>query len=211
MFVKIDKVTNKIIQTIDKNYGIQVNENELLQEITDETLINKINSAYEYTLIFNDTKDSIIDINITKTIEQHQQDQLSNIDNIKQQKINEINSACQNAIINTFQSNAYDGTIIEDYACELTDQSRINGLVTIAQLRLANLTTEPINYYKNKEAIKCTEWQPKNMLNLGLDLKRHIEKNTNHYEDLKIYINSLNSVEEVQKVTWDTVIPTQTT
>lgn len=49
------------------------------------------------------------------------------------------------------------------------------------------------------------------MLDLGLDLKRHIEKNTNHYEDLKIYINSLNSVEEVQKVTWDTLIPTTTT
>lgn len=133
------------------------------------------------------------------------------LDNIKQQKINEMNLACQNAIISTFQSTAFDGVTMEDYACELTDQSRINGLVAIAQLRLANLTTEPINYYKNKEAIKCTEWQPKNMLDLGLDLKRHIEKNTNHYEDLKIYINSLNSIEEVQKVTWDTVIPTTTT
>ncbi|WP_333860813.1 DUF4376 domain-containing protein [Clostridium sp.] len=133
------------------------------------------------------------------------------LDEIKQNKINEMNTACQNAIINTFQSTAFDRTTIEDYSCELTDQSRINGLVTIAQLRLSNLTTEPINYYKNKEADKCTEWQPKNMLDLGLDLKRHIEKNTNKYEDLKIYINSLNSIEEVQKITWDTVIPTTTT
>ncbi|AKA69816.1 hypothetical protein [Clostridium scatologenes] len=119
-----------------------------------------------------------------------------------------MNLACQNSIVNTFKSNAFDGETIEDYDCQLTDQSRINGLVTIAQLRLVNLTTEPINYYKNKEAIKCTEWQSQNMLALGLDLKRHIEKNTNRYEDLKIYINSLNSIEEVQKVIWDTVIPT---
>lgn len=79
------------------------------------------------------------------------------LDDIKQQKRDEMNLACQNAIINTFQSTAFNGTTVEDYSCELTDQSRINGLVTIAQLRLANLTTEPINYYKNKEVIKCTE------------------------------------------------------
>lgn len=126
----------------------------------------------------------------------------------KQQKINEMNATCQSAILNTFESNAFDGKAMQSYSCELTDQSRINGLVTIAQLRLANLTTEPINYYQNKDAIKCIEWQPQNMLNLGLDLKRHIEKNTDHYEDLKVYINSLTTVEEVQKVTWDTVIPT---
>ncbi|AWI04071.1 hypothetical protein [Clostridium drakei] len=159
----------------------------------------------------------VIDCSTGKLIEQDyteeekQAMQIGSLENTKIQKINEMNLVCQNAIINTFKSSAFDGTTIEDYSCELTDQSRINGLVTIAQLRLANLTTEPINYYKNKEAIKCTEWQPKNMLALGLDIKRHIEKNTNHYEDLKIYINSLNSVEEVQKVTWDTVIPTTTT
>ncbi|WP_278246468.1 hypothetical protein [Clostridium drakei] len=32
----------------------------------------------------------------------------------------------------------------------------------------------------------------------------------NKYEDLKIYINSLNSIEEVQKVTWDIAIPSIT-
>lgn len=69
-------------------------------------------------------------------------------------------------IINTFKSSAFNGENIEDYSCELTERIRINGFVNIAQLRLANLTTKPINYYKNKDVVKCTEWQPKNMSDL---------------------------------------------
>lgn len=41
--------------------------------------------------------------------------------------------------------------------------------------------------------------------------KKAYRKNINRYEDLKIYINSLNSIMEVQKVTWDTLISTITT
>lgn len=73
MFIIIDKTTNKIVQTIDKNYGIQVSSNELLQEITEETLINKIKSAYGYSLVF-DKNYNVMDITITKTIEQRNQE-----------------------------------------------------------------------------------------------------------------------------------------
>lgn len=54
------------------------------------------------------------------------------IENLRQQKISEMNTACQNIILNTFQSNAHDGNTMESYDCQLTDQSRINGLVTTA-------------------------------------------------------------------------------
>lgn len=74
MFIIIDKTTNKIVQTIDKNYGIQVLENELLQEITNPILINKINSRYEYTLI-TDSNGYVTDITVTKTLEQYQNEQ----------------------------------------------------------------------------------------------------------------------------------------
>ena len=141
---------------------------------------------------------------ITNTCFYEYQNAQVTLDQAKTAQINILNQACQNTIINTFQSAAFDGKTMQPYDCQITDQSRINGLVTIAQLRLANLTTEPIKWKNSNEPI-CIEWSPMQMLELGLDLKRHVERCTDRYEVLKVYINKLTTVEEVQKVTWDTV------
>jgi hypothetical protein len=74
MFIIVDKNTNKITQTVDKNYGIQVNGNELLQEVTDATLAAKIKTAHDYTLIFG-VDGNVTDITVMKTIEQWQAEQ----------------------------------------------------------------------------------------------------------------------------------------
>lgn len=74
MFIIVDKNTNKITQTIDKNYGIEAGENKLLREITDETLASKINTAHDYTLIF-DTDGNVADITVTKTLAEWQAEQ----------------------------------------------------------------------------------------------------------------------------------------
>lgn len=72
MFIIIDKTTNKIKQTISINYGIQVAENELLQEVVEE-IANKFNSAQDYELVFTDGK--VTDITVNKTWEQYQSEQ----------------------------------------------------------------------------------------------------------------------------------------
>lgn len=73
MFTIIDKTTKKITQTISENYGFQVSENELMQEINDPVLIEKITTAYEYELIFDG--DIISGMTVLKTIKEWNADQ----------------------------------------------------------------------------------------------------------------------------------------
>ena len=75
MFIIIDKTTKKIKQVININYGLQINNDEILQEVTNE-FISKFYSSYDYKLIF-DNEGNITDITVIKTLEQHKEDQVS--------------------------------------------------------------------------------------------------------------------------------------
>jgi len=99
MFIIVNKSTNKIVQTIDINYGIEVNENQLLQEVTNDILAEKIRTAHDYTLIFTDG--IVTDINVIQTIAAYQ---TPSLEQIKQQKILELNTACNQTILGGFPS-----------------------------------------------------------------------------------------------------------
>lgn len=73
MYIIIDKETKKITQTISENYGLQVSENELIQEINDPALIERIGKAYEYELIFDG--DAVTGMTVLKTIAEWQLEQ----------------------------------------------------------------------------------------------------------------------------------------
>lgn len=75
MFIIVDKSINKIKQTIDKNYGMKTNENELLQEVN-SNFIEKFNTAQDYTLIFADGK--VTDIKILKTWDEYKEEEQLN-------------------------------------------------------------------------------------------------------------------------------------
>ncbi|RDU22217.1 DUF4376 domain-containing protein [Anaerosacchariphilus polymeriproducens] len=127
------------------------------------------------------------------------------LEEVKANKIEELSAICEQKIINEFLSCAFDGVTQLPYDCKITDQSRINGLVSLAQLRLSNLVTEEIKW-KNANQDICEVWTPEQMLALGLDLKRHMEVKTARYDNLKVYMNSLTTIDEVKAVTWDTTI-----
>jgi hypothetical protein len=124
------------------------------------------------------------------------------LEEVQAGKIRELSFICSREITKEFISTAFDGVTPVLYDCELTDQSRVNGLVSIAQLRLSGLTDEPLKW-KNAEQEACVEWTPEQILALGLDMKRHIEGNIERYDNLKIYVKSLSSIDEVKAVTWD--------
>jgi len=73
MFIIIDKKTKIITQTINENYGLQVSENESLQEITDSELIQKIATAYDYELVFDG--ETVTGMNVLKTFEEWKTEQ----------------------------------------------------------------------------------------------------------------------------------------
>jgi hypothetical protein len=129
----------------------------------------------------------------------------ASLEEVKALKIQQMNEICQQEITKGFTSAAYDGVAPLLYDSKITDQSRINGLVAIAQLRLMGLSAEPIKWKNTNQAV-CEEWQPEQMLQLGLDLKRHIEAKIETYDNLKVYIGGLEDIEAVNNVSWGEVI-----
>ncbi len=124
-------------------------------------------------------------------------------------KINEMNIAYQNAIYNTFQSKAFDGQTMETYSCSATDQARINGEVTTALTVKAGYSVEVLSW-KNANQDKCVTWTPDQMIKLGADLHNFVAEKTDYLEALTVYINSLTTVDDVNKVTWGMTIPITT-
>lgn len=119
---------------------------------------------------------------------------------MKQNKILELSQACNAAILSGFISSAYQN-IEKHYDCDYTDQSRIAGLVSIAQLRLMSSSDETISYKASGE-LSCYEWLPQEIIQLGLDLKRHIESKTNKFYRLRIQVLDCSDESQINAISW---------
>ncbi len=126
-----------------------------------------------------------------------------NIEEIRIKAIETMNQECAKHILSGFGSTAFDGKTEKHYDCEMTDQARISGLVSIAQLRIAGLSTEILKWKATGE-LECYEWTPEQMLVLGLDLKRHIQDVTDRFYVLRMYaLAPERTIEELEAITWD--------
>ena len=65
--------------------------------------------------------------------------------------------------------------------------------------------------WKEKDEAVCYAWTPQQMITLGVDISAFLTNTIKHKEQLKVYVNTLTTIEEVNKVTWDTVVPTGNT
>lgn len=127
------------------------------------------------------------------------------IEDTKIQKINEMNLICQDKIINEFYSTCLGEK--KRFDCTLVDQSNIMGLVAKAQMISANLTTDTTLDWKASGEPSYYPWTTTQITTLVTDLFTHKTENIKRFEQLRIYINSLTTVNEVNKVMWDIVIP----
>lgn len=151
----------------------------------------------ENRLIFSPIKDK--DGKVIKTGKEIYDD-LYGIDTIKQNKINELNKNCEDRIIYEFYSDA-DGTK-KLYDFDEKHQLRIESLKN----DIKNGTYTSVTYYSKGE--DCHEYTSTQFLKLAQDGTNCVFNNTAKYKQLKKYVNSLTSSEEINKVTFDTVIPT---
>jgi hypothetical protein len=122
---------------------------------------------------------------------------------IKQNKIQEMNSLCGYKIINEFYSTCLGEN--KRFDCELIDQSNIMGLVAKAQIIVANplLEDKSLDWKASGELI-CYPFTTEQVVQLGIDLYNHKASTIKRFELLRIYINSLVTIDEVNAVTWDT-------
>ncbi len=88
MLIIIDKNTKQVINNLGTNLlypdgnvpNANISENEEAIRIHDNSeLANKINSALLYDFVFDD-EGNVVDINITRTLEQYQQEKYSDTD-----------------------------------------------------------------------------------------------------------------------------------
>lgn len=128
----------------------------------------------------------------------------------KNVKIRELENNCTKVKDGGFKSNCLGSEKTFDSSPE--NRNLIIGLAMKASLIASGATLADINIdWKAKDEPVCYTWTPQQMIILGVDMSTFLTNNIKHKEQLQAYVKTLTTIEEVQKVTWDTVIPTTTT
>lgn len=129
------------------------------------------------------------------------------INSIKNAKIQELEDDCTNVKDGGFKSSCLGTEKTFDSSPE--NRNLIIGLAMKASLIAngATLTDSNIDW-KTKDEPVCYAWTPQQMITLGVDMSTFLTNAIKHKEQLQQYVNTLTAIEEVQKITWDTVIPT---
>ena len=127
------------------------------------------------------------------------------LEDTKTQKVAEMNSVCEDKIVNEFYSSCLGES--KRFDCTLTDQTNIMSLTTKAQLILGGVATDTILDWKESGVAECYPFTTTQAITLGSDLFNHITENRKQYEKLKKYILELIDIKVIQAITWDTVIP----
>jgi len=132
------------------------------------------------------------------------------LNEIKQNKINELSIACNNSIVNGFYSDADGAKKLYDF--ELENQVNIVTKAYQVQLsQLAGQTLDNISYYT--KGGECHDYTPSQFLKLAQDGEVWKTSNIQKYKDvLKPKVSACTTADQVNAVTWDgDVNATQTT
>jgi hypothetical protein len=132
----------------------------------------------------------------------------ASLEHVKQVKINELSQDCQSAIVGGFHSTAYQN-VDKVYDSTQEDQANITGNALSAMSKLAGTPgCQDDKFYYHARGEEFVEWTPEETLALARDFKLFKEQQLIKNKQLQAYVDTLETVEEVQKVTWDTVVPT---
>jgi hypothetical protein len=119
------------------------------------------------------------------------------LDDLKQNKIDELDQACKNAILANFTVTL--NSVDYEFAYDTESQSRFNG---VGVLFLNNLITEvPWTAYQNGERVRIT--LTKNDFNtISLAALKHQNDNVTKYSNLYVQVMNATSSDEVNQVLW---------
>lgn len=133
---------------------------------------------------------------------------LPTLEKVKTEKNNELSQKCQNVIMGGFYSTAYQN-INKFYGSTIEDQTNITGNALSASSKIAGVPEcqNDIFIYK-AQGENYLEWTAEECSQLARDFKTFKEQQLIKNETLKNHVNTLTVIEDIQKVTWDTVIPT---
>lgn len=131
----------------------------------------------------------------------------ASLEQVKQAKIQELERDCTKIKDGGFKSSCLGTEKTFDSSPE--NRNLIIGLAMKASLVANGATLADNNIdWKAKDEAVCYAWTPQQMITLGVDMSTFLTNTIKHKEQLQAYVDTLTIIEEVQVVTWDTVIPT---
>lgn len=132
----------------------------------------------------------------------------ASLQQVKQAKYTELSQACQNAIIGGFTSTAYQNTV-KTYDSTLEDQANITGNALSAVSKISGVAAcANDKFYYRAHGEDFTEWTAEECLQLARDFKSFKEQQLIKNKELQAYVATLTTVEDVQRITWNSVVPT---
>lgn len=123
------------------------------------------------------------------------------LDEVKEQKVAEMNSIQQTIIDKGTDVQLSDGSV-EHFTLSDPDQRSIMGL----QLRLMAGEKE-LPWHVSDETIPCTFYSEEDMKKIGEVCTNFVTWHVTYFRDLRIYIRSLSSKEAVEQITYGIIIP----
>lgn len=132
------------------------------------------------------------------------------IEDIKASKLKEIELNCYQIISSGFDSNCLGD--IKHFDSTQNDIGFIQGLASKAAIIKSGATLQDSTLdWKASDEPVCHEFTADQMIALGVDLSTFMTTNIKKKEQLQAYIQTLTTAQDVEGVTWQTQIPTQTT
>lgn len=125
------------------------------------------------------------------------------LEEIKEQKISEMNAEQQKIIQYGVEVPLSDGTT-ERFTLKDQDQMSLMGLQTLAQQG-----TDKIPWHEADNAEHCKYYSAEDMEKITGAALSFISYQVTYFRDLRIYINSMSDKESVQSVTYGMYIPTE--
>lgn len=123
------------------------------------------------------------------------------LDEVKEAKVAEMNKAQQDAIQNGVDVTLSDGST-EHFSLTERDQTSLVGL----QAQVA-IGAENIPWHTSDEDEHCKFYSNADMAKITSSALSYVTWHVTYFRDLRIYIRSLESKEEVEQVTYGTGIP----
>ena len=121
----------------------------------------------------------------------------------KENKVSEMNSAQQAAIENGVDVRLTDGTT-EHFSLTQYDQQSLMGLQS-----LVASGQESIPWHNSNESEHCKFYSNADMKKIIESALSYVTFHVTWFRDLRIYIRSLTDIESVQAITYNTEIPVQ--
>ena len=163
----------------------------VLDDNTQQELEEKIASLYPNFDFVTDEKGQLIDVEAIEP----------SINNIIENKVLELSDICTQTIYNGIDVTLSDGKV-EHFTLTERDQLNLSGIA----LKLL-MGAEVVAWHEDDEGKNCRFYNKIDAYKFISELTTFKEYNITYFRDLRIYVRSLNKIEDIENITYGYELP----